>query len=194
MTQTAQLDILMHLTDSMSFNSREVLVTMVTITLNPKVYKYKSFLQYEMTINEMRRLCDNQTYRYVMVPELTKQGNIHYHCLCRFQTRLQEITFINKTKTKSPLFGFSKVSKPCESLKSVNQCIHYMFKDLVLTRKVLTYANYKPKIINSSYLRDDDIYSKYEEVCQTPEQKALIQKTLQEIDQSSTQESQSQDA
>lgn len=188
--QEALVDILYHMTDTFHFCSKENIMVMVTITLNPKMYKYKSFTQYEISINEVRRLCDTLSYRYVFVPELTAQGNIHYHVLARFHTRLQEITFVNKTKSKSPIFGFSKLSKPCSELSEVNRCLHYMFKDLELSRKILTHGQYKPIIINSSYLKNEDILGKYEEICKTTEQQeAKLQETLQEISTPSPQES-----
>lgn len=192
MAQIAHIDLLSHMTDAYSFASIDN-ICMITVTLSPKLYKYKSFTQYEITINELRKLCDNQTERYVFTPEVTQAGNIHYHVLCRFNTRLQKITMINKLKGNK-LFGFSKISNPCDNYERVNTTLAYILKDTSMTQKVLTAGSYRARIINSSYLSNDDILGKYEEICQTPEQKAIIQKALQEINQPCPQVTQSEDA
>lgn len=106
----------------------------VTITLSPKLYKYSSTTQYELTIGELRQLFETSAARWAIVPELTDKGNIHYHGWIVLETKYAYILFLNKLKRKKSL-GFCKIND--ERIKDIDRVFRYMFKEFRLTRTVI---------------------------------------------------------
>lgn len=91
----------------LKFKLSELLV-FVTITIKPKLYKYQSTTQYELTFPEIRTILHN-TSDVIGNVELTNDGNIHYHAIVLFQSKLQRITFLNTAKRNRSL-GFVKIT------------------------------------------------------------------------------------
>lgn len=120
---------------------------MVTITLKPKLYKYSSITQHDMTINVLKALLSNQASGYVLATELTLSGNVHYHAFVMTPCKYRRITLLNTIK-KNRYFGFIKVSNEVHDMSNVYACLTYMIKDVDTTKKILHNANYKPNIIN----------------------------------------------
>lgn len=105
----------------------------ITVTLKPKLYKFTSITQFELTHSEIIHIMDRHAADYVVATEHTKQGNIHYHVVAYIPSTAQKITMINMLK-KNRLFGFIKFDpKP---ITHRLQCVEYMTKDLYQTLKV----------------------------------------------------------
>lgn len=117
----------------------------VTITLKPKLYKYQSLTQFELTHLDIESCLYRHSTAYMSV-ELTSDGNVHYHAICHFGTKLQRIHMMNMFK-KNRQIGFVKITpNPIESLESLTRSAHYLVKSISDTSKVLHSSNYKPDI------------------------------------------------
>lgn len=120
----------------------------ITITLKPKLYKYSSVTQYEMSVNIVEAILRNHTDSYVLVTELTASANIHYHAIIQIRDKYQMCTLLNKIKRVREL-GNSKVNdKPVVELQ---RTFEYMLKEVNVTRKVISTPNYKPEVLKFDY-------------------------------------------
>lgn len=126
-----------HLSDNLLF---------VTVTLKPKLFKYQSLTQYELTKNEFTHLLQITTDKSVWVVELTKDGNVHYHFMALVHSKFHRFNMINKFKAKQ-IFGFIKVSNSVESEDSLNRVAQYLTKEIEVTQRVLHRPGYNPTVI-----------------------------------------------
>lgn len=119
----------------------------ITITIKPRLYKYQSITQYEMTYNMIHNVIETFSMCFAMSVELTSQGNIHYHAIMRFRDKFNRISFINKVR-KMREAGYMKITENAiiyeESLS--RSCI-YLIKDYDTTSRILHTSNYKPTLI-----------------------------------------------
>lgn len=106
----------------------------ITITIKPKFYKYTSVTQFELSNGEVVGIFNTLTKDYIVVPEHTKAGNIHYHAVVTFREDTQRISFINKLKKNSTL-GFVKFDT--NEIRNSLKVMEYMTKDLYETLKIL---------------------------------------------------------
>lgn len=101
----------------------------ITITLKPKIYKIESKFQYMHTSLEVENIC----YRHgcmLICPELTKDGNVHYHGIMNFKSNVSRINFCNTLK-KSRIIGYFKInSSPIEMWE---RTMNYIVKEYLLT-------------------------------------------------------------
>lgn len=119
----------------------------ITITLPRKSQKYQSVTQYEMTVHKVRELLFPVTNRYLLVTELTQNGNVHYHALVHFRCQLARICFCNKIK-KAKALGFFDIHKePVKTTEQIQRTITYMCKDVETTKQVIHSKHWKPEII-----------------------------------------------
>lgn len=136
------MSIIEHLRSSMGSD-----LAFITITLPKKLRRCQSLTQYEMSINFVKELFYTTCYKYAIVTELTKNGNVHYHILAHFRDKLARIHFCNKTR-KSKSTGYFDIHK--EEIKSIDQLqrvANYMVKDLDNTKKVIRTPSYKPDLL-----------------------------------------------
>lgn len=108
---------------------------MVTITLKPKLYKYTSQTQLDLTYNKMLLYLYTVNY-YLMIAELTETGNIHYHVIVFYKQGEVLINFINKCKKDTNL-GFIHVKNKIESTEALNNTYNYLIKDIKKTKRVI---------------------------------------------------------
>lgn len=107
-------------------------VCFITITLKPKLYKYSSITQLEITNHELYNILYCSTKDFIAVAEHTKQGNIHYHAIFSAQTNVSNILLMNKLK-KNKNFGFIKFDG---EIKCKRSCAEYLYKDVYNTMHV----------------------------------------------------------
>lgn len=120
----------------------------VTITLSPKVYKYSSTTQFEFTVHELECALRSSSELFQCVPELTNDGNVHYHAWVKFNDKYQLVSFINKIKRMRGRFGFVKVNR--ETIENVSRVKEYMLKEYKITDK--TIKSVRPLIMQSDKL------------------------------------------
>lgn len=109
----------------------------LTVTLKPKLYKFSSITQLELTNNDLFHILYGSTASYHCVSEHTSSGNVHYHILFDTINEYSAIMLINKLK-KHRSFGFVKLDKDIHDLVKVSE---YMTKDLYNTAKIFTSVN-----------------------------------------------------
>lgn len=108
-----------------------------TITLKPKLYKYSSVTQYELTYGILLHHLIQTVQDFEFVPEHTQQGNIHYHGWVYDSNPLQKINLLNKLKRERS-FGFIKLTPDIIINEDQIQRTHkYMCKDFEDTKKLL---------------------------------------------------------
>lgn len=113
----------------------------LTITLKPKLYKYSSITQLELTNNVLFNILYRHTIDFAVVSEHTQNANIHYHCVISFRDKHDTIALINFLK-KSKDFGFIKLDK---CVHNIIRCAEYMTKDLYITaRTFCSVPGHKP--------------------------------------------------
>lgn len=112
----------------------------ITITLKPKLYKYSSVTQFELTKHDIGMAICASSSDFCMIPEHTAVGNIHYHAWFKPSNDLSTITLMNKLK-KMRNVGFIKLTpEKIESNDSITRSYNYMNKDLDKTIKLFKQA------------------------------------------------------
>lgn len=112
----------------------------LTVTLKPKLYKYCSITQLELTNNIVFGLLYRCTDSFVVVAEHTKAGNIHYHAIICLKSDYQKIHLINSLKKRKEL-GFIHVdSNPVINPKDVSE---YLTKDLYTNHQIFRKNSWK---------------------------------------------------
>lgn len=106
----------------------------LTVTIKPKLYKYSSTTQYDLTVGELAHILETCCKDYACFPELTERSNIHWHGWITFRDRLNQHTFVNKCKTNKML-GMIKIND--QVITDTNRTHAYIIKDLQLTYKVI---------------------------------------------------------
>jgi len=123
----------------------------ITITLPPTLYKYPAITQYLMTENYLLSYFKKTSVYWGFCPELTKQGNVHYHAIAVFGHALHKHAFIQLIK-KSKNFGFIKITEaPINHIDNLTRSCVYLLKDFDITKRVLVQANYKPDILRLDF-------------------------------------------
>lgn len=115
----------------------------LTITLKPKLYKYSSITQLELTNNTVYQILYRCSKSFICVAEHTQAGNIHYHAVVAFGDKLRKIMMINMFKRNKDI-GFVKI----EDLPIVNKTkvSEYITKDLYVNHKIFrSCAGHNPR-------------------------------------------------
>lgn len=122
----------------------------LTITLKPKIYKYSSITQLELTNYTVFEILQNTSDKYVCIAEHTQVGNVHYHALVYHQQSFQLVSTLNKLK-KCKYIGFIQTNgKPIEE---ITKCSEYMVKSLEENKKLFNAVRgNKPKFIMTNDL------------------------------------------
>jgi hypothetical protein len=98
-----------------------------TVTLQLKLYKDPPEEQYDTTYSKLRDLLRSMTNYYVIVAEVTKSYNIHYHGFIWFGNTVHNCMkkFHDKFR-KDTMFGFVNI-KQCDNDE---KWLYYIMKDL----------------------------------------------------------------
>lgn len=119
---------------------------LMTITLKPKMYKFNSITQFELTRLVIQDILESSCIKYMSIAELTVQGNVHYHVVVKSQDKMTVCHVINRLKRERK-FGHMHFSQiKCKA--SHERACNYLLKDLQQTKKVLHTQNFKPNILN----------------------------------------------
>lgn len=116
----------------------------ITITLKPKLYKYSSVTQFELTRLDVESIFLSSNVKADFSVELTEQGNVHYHAVICSPDKFKAIHAINKFK-RNRAFGHIHI-KPIGSQQEYERAINYIQKDIEGTKKILHTSNFKPEI------------------------------------------------
>jgi hypothetical protein len=107
----------------------------ITITIKPKLYKYTSHTQFDLTWVHVHCVL-MRAYESIFVAEHTKQGNIHYHAMFKGDN-MAFMSIINGLK-KDRMLGHIHVSPPFDGgLACKARAYIYMCKDVNDTMKQL---------------------------------------------------------
>jgi len=120
----------------------------LTITLPPKMHKYSSQTQYELTAFDYLRIIDNSVVQ-ITVPELTKIGNIHYHTVIKFRDVNNKFTIINQLKKKRGLGFIHLKIDPIDTQDKLINSLVYLNKDIITTTKQIN-RHSSQRVINIS--------------------------------------------
>lgn len=119
-----------------------------TITLKPKLYKYSSITQLELTNMKLFHLIYSCCRHYIVVAEHTKQGNVHYHAIVDVDD-LSKMLLLNLLK-KQKEFGFIKMDP--NQIVHKKACAEYLCKSLRDNKKIFHASpNHKPMFVMTSY-------------------------------------------
>lgn len=119
----------------------------LTVTLPPKMYKFQSITQFDLTINDLFRILNVYGDKYTGSVELTEVGNVHYHMIIKVGNSQDKINLINAFKRKRT-FGFVKVSPDITTPDSLNKSANYICKALNETANIIyNRPNYRPDIL-----------------------------------------------
>lgn len=123
-----------------------------TVTLSPKQYSKPSLYQHKNTGHIVSSLCYKHTAHYGIMPEITKEGNIHYHFWATFNNPVNRYILLNDLKKQKQL-GFIKLtSEPINNDESRQRVALYLSKECDITAKVLNipYKHINTKQYNST--------------------------------------------
>jgi len=107
----------------------------LTITLEPTMLRLQCREQYKKTFGKLAKLLQNYCDKYLIVIELTKDCNVHYHLLMTFHNNEEGITqmlFLNDYKRIQEL-GFKKLEK----VSNLQNVFNYLIKEIPKTYKVI---------------------------------------------------------
>lgn len=112
----------------------------ITVTLTPSLYRFVASDQYDKTSEPVLAWLATHVSVKLMVAEVTKSSNVHYHIICDAKTSESELRYkLNNAKRCHKIIGFIKV----EQVLNEQSCIDYCLKDTSLTSYLLV----RPAII-----------------------------------------------
>lgn len=111
----------------------------MVITLLPELYKLRARSQFMKTFDHLQTLLDIYCDSYIIVAELTQEGNVHYHIMLQFASHMPEAQykFLDLMKLSR------KFGKPFINRKIINdrinweRTIEYIFKEVKITERVI---------------------------------------------------------
>lgn len=109
---------------------------MVTLTLDPKLYVYKTHVQRKKSLPIL--LDRLKKHNYFFSVEVTKKFNIHYHIyVIPFRDYSNPVYYFTNLfkhrKGETPVFGFTKITIATQT----QSCIDYITKDITTTSQLL---------------------------------------------------------
>lgn len=142
----------------------------ITVTLKPKLYKYPSTTQFEMTACQLEVYANQYATNFDILPELTNEGNIHYHGWLLFPDNLHKFKFQDKVK-KDKNLGFIKINT--EPIIDCQRVAEYMTKSFDITSKIVR----SPKALHIK----DCLTRLYEQIKPINTQTRVFDETTQKI-------------
>lgn len=119
-----------------TFNSHKAEIGdfLLTITLSPDMYNMKVRQQYIKTIDIVIQVLKQYTDKYVIVPELTKKNNIHYHIVFKARASSQFVSeSITDTIKGLPKLGNTYINPCIVTIQERDRVNNYLLKDYVKT-------------------------------------------------------------
>lgn len=138
-------------------NSQEIQTTTsyhVTITLKPSLYQYQPSVQMDKTKELILDIFKKLSFvNLIIVAELTKSFNIHYHCMASFSPERYKDKvipyYVANAFRKQKNIGFIK----CDVIVNENNYKQYMLKDIT---KFLYITGIHPRIVDTYQIFPND--------------------------------------
>jgi len=146
----------------------------MTVSLKPDLYKWCARKQLKLTFDKLSRYIKIYSNKFLMVAELTKKNNIHYHIIIHFNDILYADTLLMETLKTSNEFGNTMINE--KVITETQRTFEYCVKDI---NKTYTIVN-KVKYGKPGYTLLYDVYTVH-----NVEKKEII---MMEIDTSSLDE------
>jgi len=108
----------------------------LTVTLNPTWYSRKAADQFKQSKDMLKNILKKFSDEFLMIAELTKQGNVHYHGWIKYRTDHETID-IHLLDTLKVL-GLSHMKKIDKIEGSQKKTLEYMFKNWDATRQFIS--------------------------------------------------------
>lgn len=111
----------------------------VTITLHPDMYAQRAISQYKKSIKVLAKLLEAYTDRFLVVAELTRNGNVHYHVVLtwRASNDLAREMFNDDMKSLHKMFGNILYNEHViENEKERLRVWNYITKEIVKTKAI----------------------------------------------------------
>lgn len=128
-----------------------------TVTLSPKLYKLASKEQFMQTSFIIRNTIHKYARHYGIMPEITKDGNVHYHFWATIKNEENRFILLNELKRKQKL-GFIKLTpNKVDTPESLDRMLNYIFKEHEKTHKILLMRNHESiyySNINEQYVNE----------------------------------------
>lgn len=108
----------------------------LTVTLNPQWYSRKAADQFKQTKDMLKNILKKFSDEFIMVAELTKQGNVHYHGWIKYRNShdMIDIHLLDTLK----VIGLSHMKKIDNVEGSQKKTLEYMFKNWNATRQFIS--------------------------------------------------------
>lgn len=127
-----------------------------TITLQPKLYKYKPEEQYDKSYMHIAKQLMALGTKVDLVAELTKNYNIHYHLVIQFvnfKPKSNLMLMFHNAFRNDPIVGFVNIKQIEDEVKWLD----YIMKDINITKETI---NRPPIILNEIHTKNNDVYIK----------------------------------
>lgn len=108
----------------------------ITMTIKPTFYNMRARHQYNKTFESVKTVLNIFCDRYVLMPEITEAGNVHYHATASFKKTMAfaKERFIDVCKIHK-IIGNTKVNKM--PITEVQRTADYLWKDKMKTYNLL---------------------------------------------------------
>lgn len=103
----------------------------LTCTLRPILYAKTPKQQFEITSIYMKQIL--APYRYSGIAELTKEHNVHYHCVVDITDLAEKDKLLNRFRQFNKFLG----RKTLEMVRYEESYMSYMIKDYQITSKII---------------------------------------------------------
>lgn len=110
----------------------------LTVTLNPKLYRFKPSEQYRLTQLGLDQMFEKTEWKISIIPEVTQNYNIHYHCIVsayNIKKYKKGVVYSihNKFRKMKHLYGYIYL-KPITEFHIWQE---YMVKDIEKTKQII---------------------------------------------------------
>lgn len=120
----------------------------ITMTLKPEHYSLKLQKQYLLSLPYVKSILDSMCTKYILAPEITKAGNIHYHAVATFKeenSRMMAILLTDIVKTNK-FIGNTKVNDKQVEDKDLERTYDYISKEITQTEGLINFNGFnKPR-------------------------------------------------
>lgn len=110
----------------------------ITLTLQPHMYTRKARRQYLNTVDKVEQILRVYTDEYWLMPELTKNVNVHYHVIAKWNENMPHAMdkYIDCTR-HSKCMGMAKINE--QKIIEKDRTSTYLLKDYVRTDSVINH-------------------------------------------------------
>lgn len=121
----------------------------ITVTLDPRYYKLTMREQYRKSFNKLNKLLSQFTIKHLLVCEMTKQANVHFHGIVKWEDESMSQHFFFESLKRNEIYGRS------ESQIIKGDTYSYITKDINTTYKLLNHNKNKMVLSVWSYRQEE---------------------------------------